>query len=175
MALENTMRKGENAGNQHFLLFPHCFLFYQRQESSLQKHSSSAKAVNFVLSKIRVYSRAAQNFALPCPFLTPPLCTQNLCTCTLLPLILIYVHANNRSLLLWLIMYCVSTLQSPLKYTGMQPVLAKYQFSPTNVLHSRTMHYMTLVGKNWYSARIGRMPVELIIVKLITCCIIYHT
>ena len=24
---ENTVEKGENAGNQHFLLFPSCFLF----------------------------------------------------------------------------------------------------------------------------------------------------
>ena len=24
--VENTVRKGENAGNQHFLLFPQCFL-----------------------------------------------------------------------------------------------------------------------------------------------------
>ena len=28
-ALENTVGKGENAGNQHFLLFPQCFLPYQ--------------------------------------------------------------------------------------------------------------------------------------------------
>ena len=27
--------KGENAGNQHFLLFPQCFQTYQRQKSSL--------------------------------------------------------------------------------------------------------------------------------------------
>ena len=25
-AFENIVGKGENAGNQHFLLFPHCFL-----------------------------------------------------------------------------------------------------------------------------------------------------
>ena len=28
--LENIVGKGENAGNQHFLLFPQCFLFFQR-------------------------------------------------------------------------------------------------------------------------------------------------
>ena len=33
-ALENTVGKGENAGSQHFLLFPRCFLFYQRENSS---------------------------------------------------------------------------------------------------------------------------------------------
>ena len=31
--LENTVRKGENAGNQHFLLFPQCFLPDRRQKS----------------------------------------------------------------------------------------------------------------------------------------------
>ena len=30
MAFENIVRKGENAGNQHFLLFPQCFLSYER-------------------------------------------------------------------------------------------------------------------------------------------------
>ena len=33
-ALENTVGKGENAGNQHFLLFQECFLLYQREKSS---------------------------------------------------------------------------------------------------------------------------------------------
>ena len=28
---ENTMGKGENAGNQHFLLLPECFLLCQRE------------------------------------------------------------------------------------------------------------------------------------------------
>ena len=32
-ASENIVGKGENAGNQHFLLFPNCFLPYQRQKS----------------------------------------------------------------------------------------------------------------------------------------------
>ena len=30
-AFENIVGKGENAGNQHFLLFPQCFLPYQIQ------------------------------------------------------------------------------------------------------------------------------------------------
>ena len=29
---ENIVGKGENAGNQHFLLFSHCLLLYQRQK-----------------------------------------------------------------------------------------------------------------------------------------------
>ena len=28
--LENFVGKGENAGNQHFLLFPQCFVTFQR-------------------------------------------------------------------------------------------------------------------------------------------------
>ena len=32
--LENIEGKRENAGNQHFLLFPQCFQPYQRQKSS---------------------------------------------------------------------------------------------------------------------------------------------
>ena len=32
--LENTVGKGENAGDKHFLLFPHCFLPYLRQKLS---------------------------------------------------------------------------------------------------------------------------------------------
>ena len=34
---ENIVEKGENPGNQHFLLFPQCFLPYQRKKSSFQK------------------------------------------------------------------------------------------------------------------------------------------
>ena len=33
---ENTVGKGENAGNQHFLLFPHCFLLFPEQISIFQ-------------------------------------------------------------------------------------------------------------------------------------------
>ena len=36
--LENIVEKGENAGNQYFVLFPHCFLFNQREKSSFQQH-----------------------------------------------------------------------------------------------------------------------------------------
>ena len=34
--LENSVRKEENAGNQHFLLFPQCFLLFTKQISNLQ-------------------------------------------------------------------------------------------------------------------------------------------
>ena len=35
---ENIVGKGENAGNQHFLLFPQCFLAYQRKIASFEPH-----------------------------------------------------------------------------------------------------------------------------------------
>ena len=34
--LENIVGKGENAGNQHFLLFPQCFLSFPEQFSIIQ-------------------------------------------------------------------------------------------------------------------------------------------
>ena len=48
------MGKGENAGNQHFLLFPQYFLPYQRQKSSIELHFilSSANVFSLVMSKI---------------------------------------------------------------------------------------------------------------------------
>ena len=38
-AFENIVGKGENAGNQHFLLFPQCFLPFPKQISIFQLHS----------------------------------------------------------------------------------------------------------------------------------------
>ena len=35
---ENTVGKGENTGNQHFLFFPQCFLPFQREISIFQSH-----------------------------------------------------------------------------------------------------------------------------------------
>ena len=34
---ENIVEKRENAGNQHFLLFPQCFLPYQRKKKKKKK------------------------------------------------------------------------------------------------------------------------------------------
>ena len=36
--LENTVGKGENAGNQHFLLYPQCFLSYVKQIECFEQH-----------------------------------------------------------------------------------------------------------------------------------------
>ena len=43
-ACENNLAEGENAGNQHFLLFPKCFLSFQKQISIFSVNE-------FVLSK----------------------------------------------------------------------------------------------------------------------------
>ena len=37
-AFENILGKGENAGNQHFLLLPKCFLPFQKQISDFVSH-----------------------------------------------------------------------------------------------------------------------------------------
>ena len=44
---KNKKGKGENAGNQHFLLFPQCFLIYGRQIQCIEFYLSSANALNF--------------------------------------------------------------------------------------------------------------------------------
>ena len=36
-ASENTVEKEENAGNQHFLLFPQCFLVYHKEKMSFKQ------------------------------------------------------------------------------------------------------------------------------------------
>ena len=53
MPFENILGKGENAGNQHFLLFPQCFLPYQKTEINIlvTSYLSSANALNLVQSK----------------------------------------------------------------------------------------------------------------------------
>ena len=50
MAFENIVGKGENAGNQHFLLFPQYFQPYQREKSSFKKiHFVVCKSFQFGL------------------------------------------------------------------------------------------------------------------------------
>ena len=52
-ALENTVGKGENAGNQHFLLFPTVFSTLSKREIIIlaNYNLSSANAFNLVKSK----------------------------------------------------------------------------------------------------------------------------
>ena len=54
---ENIVGKGENAGNQHFLLFPQCFLPFLTQISVFHLHLSSAKAFNLNQCKNLLFCR----------------------------------------------------------------------------------------------------------------------
>ena len=53
-ALENIVGKEENAGNPHFLLFPQCFLPYQRQKPSFKKHSICRLQMLSFWSKLKI-------------------------------------------------------------------------------------------------------------------------
>ena len=59
---ESIVGKGENAGNQHFLLFPQCFLLFPRQISIFESHFvlSSANALNSDKSKNLSFSTGLQ-------------------------------------------------------------------------------------------------------------------
>ena len=61
---ENIVGKGENAGNQHFLLFPQCFLPFPKQVSffSVTFILSSANAFNLDQSKILSFGKETHKF-----------------------------------------------------------------------------------------------------------------
>ena len=48
---ENIVGKGENAGNQHFLLFSQCFLTFQRKIAPFEPHK------NCHLQKLSIWTR----------------------------------------------------------------------------------------------------------------------
>ena len=50
------MGKGENAGNQHFLLFPQCFLPFPEQVSIFQSHLSFLSANSFYSDQSKILS-----------------------------------------------------------------------------------------------------------------------
>ena len=58
-ALENIVGKGENAGTQHFLLFPQCFLLFPTQTSMFWVTIvlSSANALNLDGFKILSFGK----------------------------------------------------------------------------------------------------------------------
>ena len=58
-AFENIVGRGENAGNQLFLLFPQCFLFLPRQilNCLVTFILSSANAFNLVMSKNLLFGK----------------------------------------------------------------------------------------------------------------------
>ena len=68
------MGKGENAGNQHFLLFPQCFLPYQGYKSSFSTKSilSSANAFNFNWSNILSFGKEFNQGQIGPKRLNPP-------------------------------------------------------------------------------------------------------
>ena len=64
--VENLAAKGENAGNQHFLLFAQCFQHFQRHKSSFQEilfcHLQKLTAEQWrVQSKIRLQADLASH------------------------------------------------------------------------------------------------------------------
>ena len=58
-ALENTVGKGESAGNQHFLLFQKHFLLLSKREIIILAmfNVSSANILNLVKSKILLFGK----------------------------------------------------------------------------------------------------------------------
>ena len=55
---ENIVRKGENADNQHFLLFSQCFLLFPKKDiCEVAFILSSANAFNLDLSKILSFGK----------------------------------------------------------------------------------------------------------------------
>ena len=69
-SLENTEGKGENAGNQHFLLFSTVFSTLSKRENVILAtfKLSSANAFNLVMSKILFFGKGLMGFheALNC-------------------------------------------------------------------------------------------------------------
>ena len=49
MHFENIVGKGENVGKQHFLLFPHCFLTYERKFNVL---NNSCTRLSFFIKEL---------------------------------------------------------------------------------------------------------------------------
>ena len=73
MALKNTVEKGENAGNQHFLLFPQCFLLLSKRGMLILATFIllSANAFNLVTSNFLLYGKGLTHSDTMTPFDTP--------------------------------------------------------------------------------------------------------
>ena len=50
---ENIVGKGENAGDQHFLLFPQCFIPFQRQISIFESHFFSFLQIFLIWTSLK--------------------------------------------------------------------------------------------------------------------------
>ena len=64
-ALENTLGKGENDVNQHFLLFPQCFLPNQGEKSSFQQHLFCRLQILSILTALKFCCFVKSLKALP--------------------------------------------------------------------------------------------------------------
>ena len=56
--LENIVGKGENAGNQHFLLFPQCFLPFTKKKKKKEKKIQIFSHFYFVVCKCFQFGQA---------------------------------------------------------------------------------------------------------------------
>ena len=59
--LENIVRKEENAGNQHFLLFPLCFLPYPRKIAPFETHLKCRLQMLSIWTRVGVLSSGKEN------------------------------------------------------------------------------------------------------------------
>ena len=57
---ENILRKGEIVGNQHFLIFPECFLSYSREIAHYVSHIKILICYAFNLDKREILSSGAE-------------------------------------------------------------------------------------------------------------------
>ena len=72
-AQENTLLKGENAGNQNFVLFPQCFPLLSKREFTILAtcNSSSASAFNLATSKVLSFGKELTHSHTITPFDAP--------------------------------------------------------------------------------------------------------
>ena len=52
---ENIAGKGENAGTQHFLLFPQCFLLFPTQSIIFESHLFLSSAKSFIFDDLEFF------------------------------------------------------------------------------------------------------------------------
>ena len=64
-AFENIVGKGENAGNQHFLVFQQCFLSFPKQISIFLSHLFCGLQVLSIWFSLKIYRMAkSQSFTI---------------------------------------------------------------------------------------------------------------
>ena len=73
--------KGENAGNQHFLLYAQCFLPYQRQIPLLEPHSDYFLQMPLIWISLYLcpsYRKIGGILFYHCPSVCPSVCQRKL-------------------------------------------------------------------------------------------------